>query len=124
MNEAHILKIAEELNLDEWKISATAALIEADATIPFIARYRKEVTGSLDEVTYAQLKSGEITVKGKKVPTGGISSYSRARKIAQLLKERIKAKKFYLTEPVALLPSVGSGISFKLLNERPVKHKK
>ncbi len=56
MNEAHILKIADELSLDEWKVSATATLIEADATIPFIARYRKEATGSLDEVTLTRIR--------------------------------------------------------------------
>lgn len=49
MNDAHITKIAEELNLSETQIRATATLLEEDATVPFIARYRKEATGSLDE---------------------------------------------------------------------------
>ncbi len=79
--------------------------------------------GSLGEVNYAQLKSGSITVQGKQIPTGGISSYSRARRIAGLLKERIVAKQFYLTEPVAPIPSADSGISFKLLQEKPLRQK-
>ena len=50
MNEKHILKIAEELNLSPQQVQATAGLLNEEATVPFIARYRKEVTGSLDEV--------------------------------------------------------------------------
>jgi hypothetical protein len=52
-----------------------------------------------------------------------MSSYKRAQKRAQLLKQRIVAKEFYLTEPVAPFPSVDSGISCKLLTERPIKQK-
>lgn len=74
---------------------------------------------SLAEVNYAQLKSGKITVMGKEVPTGGLSSYKKAREIAQVLKEWILKGEFLLTEPVKLLPSVDSGISFKPLKERP-----
>ena len=78
---------------------------------------------NLGLVSYAELKSGCITVNGKKVRTGGISSFSRARKIAEILKGRILSKKFYLTEPVASIPSVGSDAGCKFLNERPVKRK-
>ena len=51
MNPEHIAKISRELNLKEKQVSATAQLLGEDATVPFIARYRKEATGSLDEVT-------------------------------------------------------------------------
>ncbi len=47
MNEQHIASIAGELHLPESQIRATAQLLEEGATIPFISRYRKEVTGSL-----------------------------------------------------------------------------
>ncbi|MBW1897523.1 MAG: RNA-binding transcriptional accessory protein, partial [Deltaproteobacteria bacterium] len=50
MNENHINKIAEENRLTIAKVRAVSGLIEEGATIPFIARYRKEITGSLDEV--------------------------------------------------------------------------
>lgn len=43
-------KIATELSITEKQVSTTADLLEGGATIPFISRYRKELTGSLDEV--------------------------------------------------------------------------
>jgi len=77
----------------------------------------------LGEVSYAQLKSGKITVQGKEVPTASLSSYSRALEIATILKEWILSEKFLLTEPVAPLPGVESGITFKPLNERPIEER-
>jgi uncharacterized protein (DUF39 family) len=74
---------------------------------------------TLGEVTVAQLKSGEITVDGKKVITAGLSSYDRAREIALTLKKWIEAGTFLLTEPVASLPTPESGYAFKSLQERP-----
>ncbi len=56
MNEKHILKIAVELNLSPQQVQATAGLLNEEATIPFIARYRKEVTGSLDEVAITSIR--------------------------------------------------------------------
>ncbi|MDD3012684.1 MAG: Tex family protein [Candidatus Gastranaerophilales bacterium] len=50
MNEIFVLKnIAEELNIKESSVSNTIELLKNDATIPFIARYRKEKTDGLDE---------------------------------------------------------------------------
>jgi uncharacterized protein len=43
-------KISEELGIRESQVAATAALLEEGGTVPFIARYRKERTGELDEV--------------------------------------------------------------------------
>ncbi len=77
--------------------------------------------GSLGEVNYAQLKTGKIQVKGKEVPTGALSSYSKAAEIAETLKDWIKKGEFLLTEPVAPIPGVESGITFKPLKERPVE---
>ena len=56
MNDKHIIKIAKELNLKEKQVEATAVLLEDDATIPFIARYRKEATESLDEVEITSIR--------------------------------------------------------------------
>jgi uncharacterized protein (DUF39 family) len=75
----------------------------------------------LGEVSYAQLKSGQIKLKGKEVPTASLSSYPRAVEIANLLKEWIKSGKFLLTEPVAPLPGVEAGITIKPLKERPLE---
>src|SRR3954471_23556474 len=49
-NPEHVLRLAQELNLKIHQVAATAQLIAEGATVPFISRYRKEVTGSLDEV--------------------------------------------------------------------------
>jgi len=49
-------KIAKELNIQPWQVFNTLKLMEGGATIPFIARYRKEMTGSLDEVLLAAIR--------------------------------------------------------------------
>jgi len=56
MNETHIPQIAQELGFTPKQVQATADLLNEGATIPFIARYRKEVTGSLDEVAIATVR--------------------------------------------------------------------
>ena len=89
--------------------------------VDYSQAYPQVQPGSLAEVNYSQLKSGTIEVNGKKIHTGGISSYAKAREIAQSLKQWIEKGSFLLTEPVAQLPSVDSGVTFKLLNERPLK---
>ena len=91
--------------------------------VDYSEAYPQCIPGSLGEVNYKQLKSGRITVQGKEVPTAGLSSYLRAKEIARLLKEWIETGKFYLTQPVELLPSVESGIAIKPLKERPIKKK-
>ncbi|MEW6333614.1 MAG: Tex-like N-terminal domain-containing protein [Thermodesulfobacteriota bacterium] len=49
-SERHIARIAGELGIERTRVEATAMLLGEGATVPFIARYRKEVTGTLDEV--------------------------------------------------------------------------
>ena len=56
MNADHINAIALETNLKPSQIGAVAQLLDDGATIPFIARYRKEVTESLDEVVITQVR--------------------------------------------------------------------
>ena len=56
MDNIHIATIAAELNLNERQVKATVTLLDDDATVPFIARYRKEATGSLDEVTITAIR--------------------------------------------------------------------
>ncbi|MBX3163067.1 MAG: RNA-binding transcriptional accessory protein [Bacteroidetes bacterium] len=58
MNEARLhFKIADLLNLNSKDVTATVNLLDEGATVPFIARYRKEVTGSLDEVQIMQIRN-------------------------------------------------------------------
>jgi uncharacterized protein (DUF39 family) len=82
--------------------------------------YPQRKSDVLGEVSYGELKSGKIKVQGKEVPTASLSSYPGAVEIACVLKEWIKKGKFLLTEPVAPLPGVESGIVFKPLEERPI----
>jgi uncharacterized protein len=56
MENKHVHLLAMNLNLAPWQIENTLRLFEAKATIPFISRYRKEATGSLDEVQIAEIK--------------------------------------------------------------------
>lgn len=63
-------------------------------------------SGHICEVNYEQLLSGSITVEGKEVPTVPLSSYVRAKEIANILKDWIEKGEFLLGEPQKLLPSV------------------
>ena len=56
MTEAHCTLVASELGIAEKQVRAVEALLAEGATIPFIARYRKERTGSLDEVIIARAR--------------------------------------------------------------------
>lgn len=83
--------------------------------------YPRGESRSLGEVNYKELRSGSVKVRGKDVATASLSSYAKAREIAETLKNQILKEKFLLTEPVAHLPSAESGITFKPLKERPIK---
>src|SRR4030043_1366698 len=107
--------------LDEETLEFTA-VTDADITAPVVdysEAYPNVKPEILAEVTVAQLKSGEITLNGKKVTTAGLSSYARGREIALILKSWIEAGTFLLTEPVAPLPAADSGYRFQPLKERP-----
>jgi protein Tex len=56
MDKRYYIKISEELNISTSQVINTAALLESGATVPFIARYRKELTGSLDEVVVTDIR--------------------------------------------------------------------
>ncbi len=66
--------------------------------------YTNGIARSYGEVSYAQLKSGEIEVNGKKVATAPLSSVVKARQIAELLKKNISEGRFLLNRPAELLP--------------------
>ncbi len=56
MNESHVARIASELGLNPRQVATTSRLLAEGGTVPFIARYRKEATGSLDEVVVANIR--------------------------------------------------------------------
>jgi uncharacterized protein (DUF39 family) len=106
------------------EILSYVAVSDADILAPVVdysEAYPQRKTDILGEVSYKQLKSGKISVNGKNVSTSGLSSYSKALKIANQLKDWIQSGEFLLTEPVAEIPGVESGISFKPLKERKIE---
>lgn len=73
--------------------------------IDYGSEYTNCVAKSYGEVTYAQLKSGSISVNNQMVPTTPLSSLPMARKIADLLKQWIYDKKFFISKPAETLPT-------------------
>lgn len=93
--------------LDE-EIARYAALKDEELYAPVVdygGDYPSLTPGNLGYVSYAELKSGKITVKGKEIRTAPLSSMPRAREIAAILKTWIQKGEFLLTEPVKTLPS-------------------
>jgi len=100
-----------------------ALVTDADIMAPVVDysdAYPNRKPEVLAEVSYAELKSGKITVNGKEIPTASLSSYPGAVEIASTLKEWIKRGEFLLSDPVAPLPGIESGIKLKALEERPL----
>lgn len=79
MNETIIKNICLELNIKEYQVKNTLNLLSEGATIPFIARYRKEATGALDE--------NEIN-KINEVYTYGINLLKRKEDVIRLIDEK------------------------------------
>ncbi len=104
------------------KILHNVCVTDADIEAP-VVDYSKDypyLTGKvIGWVNYAQLKSGTIYLRRKKVPAYPLSSYPKALEIANILKSWIQSGKFILTQPVAKLPGRESGIKFKALKEKP-----
>lgn len=95
-----------------------AALSDEELHAPVVDysdHYPNRVGGNLGLVSYAQLKSGKIVVEGKEVPTAPLSSYPKAREVANTLKQWIEKGDFLLGEPSQLLPGPGAGLSGKTL---------
>jgi uncharacterized protein (DUF39 family) len=90
------------------------------AIVDYSDAYPNMKPSIVGEINYAQLRTGKITINGKKVPTASLSSYSRAVEIATTLKSWINTGKFDLTKPVASIPGAESGVTFKMLKERPL----
>jgi uncharacterized protein len=84
-------KITQELKVSKWQVDAAVALIDEGNTIPFISRYRKEVTGSLDD---EQLRNLDERLKylrnleEKKVQV--LSSIEEQGKLTKELREKIE----------------------------------
>jgi uncharacterized protein (DUF39 family) len=101
--------------LDE-DLARTAGAADEELTakvVDYSTDYPNGVGSPLGEVTYAELRSGKITIDGKEVPTAGLSSRARAKEIASELKKWIESGEFLLSEKVAPIPGPESGRKFK-----------
>ena len=95
--------------LDEEMAAFTAVKDEDLSTkiVDYSHDYPFGTGTTLGTVTYAQLKTGKISFQGKEVPAAPLSSYPKAREIAEILKRRITKKRFLLGEPQWLIPPGG-----------------
>lgn len=92
------------LNEDMAKYTAVSDEELFTQVIDYGNDYPNGVSKSYGKVSYAQLKSGEITIKGRKIPTVPLSSVVKAREIAAILKDWIQKGDFTLGEPQFTLP--------------------
>ena len=105
MLEHHILKITKELNLQARQVAATAVLLEEGGTVPFIARYRKERTGELDEVQITAIRDrleqlGELDKRRDSI----LSSLEERKLLTEELKAKIVAAETLTTLEDIYLP--------------------
>ena len=89
--QPNISKIANELKLTTNQVEAVINLLTEGATIPFIARYRKEVTGSLDEVVLASIRDRhEQLMELDKRKEAILKSIEKQEKLTPALKKAIE----------------------------------
>ena len=90
--DKHIALVAKKLGLHEWQVENTLRLLDDGATIPFISRYRKEMTGSLDEVKLMHIKDEYERLKElEKRRESIIKSIEEQEKMTPELRDKIEA---------------------------------
>jgi len=102
LNRSHISRITDEFKLKIEQVKAVSDLLEKDATIPFIARYRKEMTGSLDEVVISGIRDRlsqlqEIDARRETI----VKSLEQHGHLTDALKEKVMA-----AETLAILEDI------------------
>ncbi|MFN6038596.1 MAG: Tex family protein, partial [Bacteroidota bacterium] len=88
-----IFKTADNLKLNTKNVAATLALLEEGATVPFISRYRKEVTGGLDEVEIKNIREESekiIAIEGRRESI--LKSIEGQGKLTSELKDKIETE--------------------------------
>ena len=92
--ERFLPDLSAQLNISARQIAAVARLLEEGCTIPFIARYRKEAHGNLNEVQIAAIQEGLTTLRELEARREAIlSSIIQQGKLTEELKEKILACK-------------------------------
>ncbi|MGZ3938186.1 MAG: Tex-like N-terminal domain-containing protein [Flavisolibacter sp.] len=102
MSESRLEKIARELSITTAQVRATSQLIDEGATVPFIARYRKEVTGSLDEVAITSIRDRLLQLEELDSRRGAIIKSLTER---NLLTDELQAK-IAAAETLAILEDI------------------
>ena len=88
------LRIAEELGVREQQVAAAISLLDGGATVPFVARYRKEATGGLDEVQLRDVRDRAAYLREMAERRDAIlKSIEEQGKLDPALKARIEAAK-------------------------------
>jgi len=85
--------------------------------IDYSGDYPQRTGKVLAHLSYEELKRGEVTVQGKSVPVGSMSSYSRALEIATLLQDEIRRGEFLVSRPLRPLPARQSMGSLKIRDQ-------
>ena len=85
--------------------------------IDYAVDYPQKTGKVVCRLSYAELKKGEVTIRGKQVPTGSMSSYSKALEIAHLLKDEIKRGDFLVSRPLRPLPREQSMGGLKIVDQ-------
>ncbi len=90
INMDMILKLSEELSVQKWQVEAAVKLIDEGNTIPFISRYRKEVTGSLNDETLRNLSERLVYLRNlEEKKEQVIGSIGEQGKLTDELREKI-----------------------------------
>src|SRR6266446_9993675 len=100
LNPEVLLRISKEVGAPVSRVETTLKLLEEGATVPFIARYRKEATGNLDEVKirdiderrqyYADLEARRITILNSIEKQGKLSEDLKAKILACYSKSELE----------------------------------
>ncbi|MFP4105039.1 MAG: Tex family protein [Phycisphaerae bacterium] len=105
MNETHVKKISSELDLAGKQVASTVALLDEGSTVPFIARYRKEVTGGLDEVAITAIRDRvEQLAELDKRREAILKSLDEQGKLSDELKKKVNAAETMATLEDIYLP--------------------
>lgn len=92
MNDKHVELVSKELKVGIMQVMATAALLREGATVPFIARYRKESTGELDEVAITHIRDRLEKLQALDDRRGAIiKSLEERELLTQALKDELAA---------------------------------
>lgn len=112
-------KLTEELDVNRWQIDAAVNLIDEGNTIPFISRYRKEVTGSLNDEQLRKLHERLLYLRNlEEKKEQVISSIEEQGKMTEELKEKILAAETLVTVEDLYRRIVRNGVQGRRLRKK------